>query len=90
MLGFPALRSPVIGGVLESGMLRRRVVRSPQLGCLELRSVASMPNPDGTQSVTIREVRSIKLGEPPPALFDPPHWPEVSPAELERRSRGQQ
>jgi hypothetical protein len=54
----------------ENSTLTTWHAMTPELGCLELKSVVNYTSPEKAKGMTVHEPVSLKLGEPDPALID--------------------
>lgn len=62
--------------------------RAPELGCLMLRQTYSRPQADGSLRLVLEcTAAELAFGEPDPALFQPPDWPETAPSQALERYR---
>lgn len=61
---------------------------APDLGCVLLKETVSRPHADGTSRLFLtREAVAVTFGEPDPALFEIPDWPESTPSQVFERYR---
>lgn len=61
---------------------------APDLGCVLLKETVSRPQADGTSRLFLtREAVAVTFGEPDPALFEVPNWPESTPSQVFERYR---
>lgn len=62
--------------------------RAPELGCLTLRQTYARPQPDGSSKLVMESTAAeVAFGEPDPALFEVPDWPETAPSQALERYR---